>query len=80
MYEHPVSVGSSAQRRKAGTGSPSLGSGVIAVGWRLPRMDPPSGPSVVRAANAGRTRKDVSTAETITWINEGLERPVEGGK
>jgi hypothetical protein len=28
----------------------------------------------------GRTRRDVSTAETITWIKETAERPVEGGK
>jgi hypothetical protein len=32
------------------------------------------------AAFAGGTRKDVSTAETITWIKVAMERPVEGGK
>src|SRR5262245_59055364 len=32
------------------------------------------------AAFAGGTRKDVSTAETITWIKVVMERPVEGGK
>src|SRR5262249_51648582 len=28
---------------------------------------------------ARRTRRDVSTAETITWMNALLERPREGG-
>jgi hypothetical protein len=32
------------------------------------------------AALAGETRKDVSTAETITWIKVVAERRVEGGK
>jgi len=53
--------------------------GVVAVGWRLAGGGPAIRSAGVGAANAGQTRKDVSTAETITWIKETLDRPVEGG-
>ena len=58
----------------------SVWAGVVAVGWRLAGVGPAIGSNPWFVAVAGRTRKDVSTAETITWINETLDRSVEGGK
>jgi hypothetical protein len=61
-------------------GLASVRAGVVAVGWRLAVVGPAIWSNRGFAAVAGRTRKDVSTAETITWINETLDRSVEGGK